>query len=245
MSDNEEPDFSDVESDQEESVIGDEEEIPKVKTKNNIQFNIDRNKEIVDDDEDDDDEADEDDENDDEDDDADDDDNEDADGENIFDETKSDVSDIMRPTDLLGNTDDENYSDDDDEEDDPNYLQKFDESIHRSVIAEHHPELQTHNYEEIEAMCRVVRDESGEIIDPLHKTLPFLSRYEKARILGERAKQIDNGAKSFVEIDETIIDGYLIACKEFEAKRIPFIIKRPLPNGTIEYWRLEDLVVLE
>ena len=140
----------------------------------------------------------------------------------------------------------DNFSDDDEEEeDDPRYLQKFNESIQRNIIAEHHPELQTHNYEEIETMCRVVRDADGNIIDPMHKTLPFLSRYEKARILGERAKQIDNGAKPFVELDETMIDGYLIAYKEFEAKKIPFIIKRPLPNGIVEYWRLSDLVVLE
>jgi DNA-directed RNA polymerase I, II, and III subunit RPABC2 len=140
----------------------------------------------------------------------------------------------------------DNFSDDDEDEDaDPNYLQKFDESIHRDVIVEYHPELQTHNYEEIETRCRVVRDANNTIIDPLHKTLPFLSRYEKARVLGERAKQLDSGAKPFVEIDETMLDGYLIACREFEAKKIPFIIKRPLPNGTVEYWRLNDLIVLE
>jgi DNA-directed RNA polymerase I, II, and III subunit RPABC2 len=141
----------------------------------------------------------------------------------------------------------DNFSDDDedDEDDDPHYLQKFNESIQRNIIADFHPELQSHNYEEIETLSRVVRDAEGNIIDPMHKTLPFLSRYEKARILGERAKQIDNGAKPFVEVDETMIDGYLIAYKEFEAKKIPFIIKRPLPNGVVEYWRLSDLVVLE
>ena len=41
-----------------------------------------------------------------------------------------------------------------------------------------------------------------------------------------------------------MIDGYLIALKEFEEKKTPFIIKRPLPNGGCEYWKLSDLEVL-
>jgi DNA-directed RNA polymerase I, II, and III subunit RPABC2 len=138
--------------------------------------------------------------------------------------------------------------DDDDEEDDEdieeNYLQKFDENIQKSIISEFHPELHSHNSDEIEVLSRVVRDENGVVIDPLHKTLPFITRYEKARILGERAKQINAGAQPMVEVDINVIDGYLIALKEFEQKKIPFIIKRPLPNGGIEYWKFKDLEVI-
>jgi DNA-directed RNA polymerase subunit K/omega len=132
----------------------------------------------------------------------------------------------------------------DDEEEDEMYLQKFNESTQRNIISEFHPELQTHNYDEIDVLSKVVRDVNGNIIDPLHKTMPFITRYEKARILGERAKQINSGAKPFVEVKQNIIDGYVIALKEFEEKKIPFIIKRPLPNGAVEYWKFEDLEVL-
>jgi len=134
--------------------------------------------------------------------------------------------------------------DDDEEDDDEFYLQKFDETTQKKIISDFHPELQSHNYDEIDIMSRVVRDENGNIIDPLHKTLPFITRYEKARILGERAKQINSGAKPFVELEPNVIDGYVIALKEFEAKKIPFIVKRPLPNGGVEYWKFEDLEVL-
>lgn len=133
---------------------------------------------------------------------------------------------------------------DDEEDDDEFYLQKFDETTQQKIIADFHPELQSHNYDEIDVLSRVVRDENGNIIDPLHKTIPFITRYEKARILGERAKQINAGAKPFVELEPNVIDGYVIALKEFEAKKIPFIIKRPMPNGGVEYWRFEDLEVL-
>jgi len=78
----------------------------------------------------------------------------------------------------------------------------------------------------------------------LHRTFPFITKYERARILGERAKQLNSGAKPLVEVSPNVIDGYLIALTEFEQKRIPFIIKRPLPNGGCEYWKFKDLEVI-
>jgi DNA-directed RNA polymerase I, II, and III subunit RPABC2 len=134
--------------------------------------------------------------------------------------------------------------DDDDDDYDENYLQKFDEKTQQNIISEYHPELQTHNYTEVEILARVVRDGDGNIIDPLHQTLPFITRYEKAKILGERAKQINAGAPIFVDVEPSVIDGYLIALKEFEEKKIPFIIKRPLPNGGCEYWKFKDLELI-
>jgi DNA-directed RNA polymerase I, II, and III subunit RPABC2 len=140
------------------------------------------------------------------------------------------------------------YPDDEDEDDDDdydeNYLQKIDDVLKKNIIEEHHPEMISHNYEEVEALCRVVRDEDGVIMDPLHKTMPFITKYEKAKLLGERAKQINAGAQPTVVVDENTIDGYLIALKEYENKSIPMIIRRPLPSGGCEYWRLTDLELI-
>ena len=133
---------------------------------------------------------------------------------------------------------------DEDTDDDENYLQKFDESLHTQVIADYHPEMKSHNYDEITNMTKVTRNESGAIIDPLHKSVPFITRYEKAKLIGERAAQLSAGATPLVEVDENIIDDYVIASKEFNEKKIPFIIKRPMPNGGCEYWRMEDLEIL-
>ena len=134
--------------------------------------------------------------------------------------------------------------DDDDDEYDENYLQKFDSEITKNYINEFHPECLIQNYDEIAKLCKVVRDSDGIIIDPLHKTIPYLTKYEKARILGQRAKQIESGAKPFVNIPETIIDGYIIAELELKEKKIPFIIRRPIPGGGCEYWHLKDLEII-
>lgn len=137
-------------------------------------------------------------------------------------------------------SDDEDEPEDDDETGEK-YLQKFDEFTKQATITQYHPELLQHNHDEIETLCNVVRDTNGVIVDPLHRTLPFLTKYERARILGERAKQIDAGATPLIKIDDNLIDSYLIAVAELEQKRIPFIVKRPLPNGGCEYWKLKDL----
>jgi DNA-directed RNA polymerase subunit K/omega len=139
---------------------------------------------------------------------------------------------------------DENIEDDDEDLEDEEYLQKFNMELNKNYILEYHPECAINNYDEIIALTNVVRDADNNIIDDLHKTLPYLTKYERARILGQRAKQINSGAKVFVKVPENVIDGYIIAQIELEQKRIPFIIRRPIPGGGCEYWNLKDLEMI-
>jgi len=136
--------------------------------------------------------------------------------------------------------------DEDDEEDeyDENYLQKFDNELNKNYIKEFHAECLNHNYDEVLKLAKVVRDERNNIIDDLHKTIPYLTKYEKARILGQRSKQIETGAKPLVKVSENIVDSYIIAELELREKKIPFIIKRPIPGGAFEYWHLKDLEII-
>jgi DNA-directed RNA polymerase subunit K/omega len=141
-------------------------------------------------------------------------------------------------------TNSEDYETDeesDDYDDDPHYLQKFNSEINRNYLEEAHPECIANNYEEIALLTNVIRDAENNIIDPLHRTLPYLTKYEKTRIVGYRAKQINSGAKAFVKVPEHIMDGYLIAEMELKQKRIPFILRRPIPGGGCEYWNIKDL----
>ena len=134
------------------------------------------------------------------------------------------------------------YDSDDDDMD--KKLKKFDSEVRDEYLANFHPECMMQNYDEIYNLARVVRDDRGIIVDELHKTLPLLTKYERTRVLGQRAKQINDGAMPFVKVPEGVIDGYLIALKELEEKKIPFIIRRPLPNRGSEYWHLEDLQII-
>jgi DNA-directed RNA polymerase I, II, and III subunit RPABC2 len=113
-----------------------------------------------------------------------------------------------------------------------------------TFIEETHPQEKTINYEEVLSLCNVTRDVHKNIVDPLHKTLPILTKYEYTRILGVRAGQVEQGASLFITVPDTLIDSYLIAKEELRQKKLPFILKRPLPNGSIEYWKLEDLEIL-
>jgi DNA-directed RNA polymerase subunit K/omega len=132
---------------------------------------------------------------------------------------------------------------DSDDEDDE-YMQRFQESTRDNLVEYFHPESRTHNFEEVNAMTRITRDGTGAIADPLHRTLPFMTKYEKTRLLGIRAKQLNDGASPFVDVPTGVIDGYTIALMELEKKALPFIVRRPLPSGASEYWRASDLELI-
>jgi len=73
-------------------------------------------------------------------------------------------------------------------------------------------------------------------------TLPKLNKYEKTKIISERAQQLANGSISFLKNPETYSSVQEIALEELKQKKIPFIIERPIPNG-VEYWKLEDCIL--
>jgi DNA-directed RNA polymerase subunit K/omega len=149
------------------------------------------------------------------------------------------LTNIQKEDDLM-----EGEEEDGDDDEDENYLQKFTDNIDTENLEKLHPGVIVCNNDEVIALSKVVRDGNGIICDPMHTTVPFLTKYEQARIIGARAEQLDRGAVPMIKIDPEIISGRVIAQMELEQKQIPFIIARPLPNGKIEYWRIEDLEVL-
>ena len=132
-------------------------------------------------------------------------------------------------------------SEDEDEDEGGDSFKKLEAKLHRDILLKYHPEIEQQNYSEILALCKLSRDITGSIVDPLHRTLPFLSKYERARVLGMRTKQLNTGSAAFVDIPADVIDGLIIARLELAQGKIPFIIRRPLPNGQSEYWKLTDL----
>jgi len=113
-----------------------------------------------------------------------------------------------------------------------------------SSLMDMHPQEVRIGMDEVLSRCTIVRDERGNINDPLHRSLPFLTKYEYTKILGVRASQIENGAAPMIPIEEHVHDAYLIAKEELLQKMTPIIVKRPIPNGIIEYWKLADLEII-
>eukprot|EP01136_Pigoraptor_vietnamica_P009682 Opistho-1_new@46476 len=75
-------------------------------------------------------------------------------------------------------------------------------------------------------------------------TTKYMTKYERARVLGTRALQIAMNAPVMVELEgET--DPLQIAMKELQAKKIPIVIRRYLPDGSYEDWRVCDLTPCE
>lgn len=195
--------------------------------------------------------------------------NDDDDDENGSQEENDEVNDdnyeendLQYDEDIQEISDNESF-DSDDEENEIIISNEF----HKNIIENNHPLLKDNNLFDIKNKtiilkkyvdkyeCDVtsyIEDNNNDIIineeyeniviDKYHKTLPILTKYEKSRILGSRANQINNGAKPFIEIDYSKnYDGYYIACEELKQKKIPFIIKRPLPSGECEFWNVRDL----
>ena len=74
-------------------------------------------------------------------------------------------------------------------------------------------------------------------------TTKILTKYEKTRILGTRALQLAMNARTTLNnIQET--DCLKIAEMELKEKKIPLMIERHLPNGKIEYWKIDEMEII-
>ncbi|XP_064171417.1 DNA-directed RNA polymerases I, II, and III subunit RPABC2 isoform X1 [Anguilla rostrata] len=87
---------------------------------------------------------------------------------------------------------------------------------------------------------------AGEGQQPNQKriTTPYMTKYERARVLGTRALQIAMCAPVMVELEgET--DPLQIAMKELKSRKIPIIIRRYLPDGSYEDWGCDELIITD
>merc|ERR1712188_4953 len=73
-------------------------------------------------------------------------------------------------------------------------------------------------------------------------TTRFMTKYERARVLGTRALQISMNAPVLVET-KNLSDPLQIAMKELREKKIPFVIRRYLPDGSYEDWGIDELTI--
>lgn len=164
-----------------------------------------------------------------------------------YDENENDLKsdDDDDDNEYVSDIDNDDDNDDDDDDDDPVDSQLFTQKLRKDYITQYYPDLKEISNEELQTLTKIVRNGDGIIVDPLHKTFPFITKFEKTRIIGLRTIQLENNAKPYIDVSPDIIDSTVIAEMELKEKKIPFIICRPLPNGTREFWKLEDLEYIE
>lgn len=97
-------------------------------------------------------------------------------------------------------------------------------------------------YSEADAQVRVKTTKELAIPKEDRTTTPYMTKYERARVLGTRALQISLNAPVLVDIEgET--DPLQIAMKELAQRKIPLVIRRYLPDGSYEDWGCDELII--
>lgn len=77
-----------------------------------------------------------------------------------------------------------------------------------------------------------------------HLSDAYMTKYEYTRIRGVRLQQLASGCPPFVVVPQHVTTIEEIFDLEFNQKRLPYIIKRPMPDGTFEYWKMKNLIYL-
>ena len=148
----------------------------------------------------------------------------------------SDSTDSDTSSDSDDDTKDKKDQDDQDDQDDEKLVDASDGSIDI---------LDFHSMKNIveQKNNTVCKDECyRRICKKTRNTHPFMTKYEKTRLMCIRAQQIVNGAKILVNIPiEKQNDIHYIVSKELEEKKIPLIVRRYLPNGEHEDWKANEL----
>ena len=70
-----------------------------------------------------------------------------------------------------------------------------------------------------------------------------LTKYERTKIICARSQQIENGSKIMLNYEGDInkLLSIQIAELELQNKVIPILVKRYLPNGDYEIWKVSEL----
>jgi DNA-directed RNA polymerase I, II, and III subunit RPABC2 len=110
-------------------------------------------------------------------------------------------------------------------------------SSETQILLNHHPEIWVDYVKTIEK--KIVRDPTKAV------SYPFLNQFEKTKVLSFRASQLAQGNKPYIAVPDNVSDVYTIAKMELKERKLPYLIKRPLPDGDYEYWRINDLMIFD
>lgn len=89
----------------------------------------------------------------------------------------------------------------------------------------------------------IKKNEKTVVPDAERITKPVLTKFEKVRIIGVRARQLSHGAKPMIK-GLTNMDPKEVAKLELKMKVIPLILIRTLPTGERERWKISELTIM-
>jgi DNA-directed RNA polymerases I, II, and III subunit RPABC2 len=94
----------------------------------------------------------------------------------------------------------------------------------------------------------IFRQEVVEAVKQPRVTREFYTKYEYTALLATRAQQLAEGAKPLVNLDglkqADPMFVWSVAKREIEQRKLPFLVRRQLPNGTSEYWSTQELEMM-
>lgn len=111
-------------------------------------------------------------------------------------------------------------------------------------LTTHHPECRLDYAEQVFDKLPLDAAPPDHGRDTRHTSVPYLTVYEKTKLIGLRANMIAKGSPLFIDRPPHVTDVLELARMEVEQKKVPVILKRQMPDGTFEYWRLSDLIVV-
>ena len=93
----------------------------------------------------------------------------------------------------------------------------------------------------------VFRKDVVTVIDQPRITHPYFTKYEYTALIATRAQQIAEGAKPLVGLEGLRTSDPMfiwnVAKREVEQRKLPYIIRRQLPNNTSEFWSAQEMEV--
>lgn len=91
----------------------------------------------------------------------------------------------------------------------------------------------------------IFRNEVAEMVKQPRITREYFTKYEYTALISIRSQQLAEGAKPLVELtglrmsDPMFVEN--VAKREIEQRKLPFIIRRRLPDGTTEFWSVQEM----